>query len=191
MPDHVHLIEVALEPRSKDDLKALVAGLSQIVREDPSVAITTDGESGQTILKGISEPQLERIVARLRQEFGAGIDIGAPQVSYLETISTIYEVDYSHKKQTNSGGQYARVKMRFEPLPEGSGVIFEATVAGGAVPSQYISSIANALKTSRRDRRFSGGRLQSYFIRRGLPRCRLHQSRLRSRHQGRVPGRDC
>src|SRR6202040_2981898 len=105
--------------------------LARLATEDPSFRVSVDHESGQTVIKGMGELHLEIIVDRMKREFKVEANIGAPQVAYRETITRIAEVDYTHKKQTGGSRQYARVKMRFEPQPAGSGFEFENDVVGG------------------------------------------------------------
>src|SRR6185312_9212622 len=122
-PDPV--IEVAVEPKAKPDVEKMGMALARLAAEDPSLRITTDHESGQTILKGMGELHLEIIVDRMRREFKVEANVGAPQVAYRETISKKYECDYTHKKQTGGSGQFARIKLRFEPAAPGEGYSFK------------------------------------------------------------------
>ena len=135
-PDPV--IEVAVEPKTKADQDKMAAALTRLAAEDPSFRIASDPESGQTIIKGMGELHLEIIIDRMRREFKVGADVGPPQVAYRETISRIREVDYIHKKQTGGAGQFARVKIRFEPLAPGSGfAVRKQVVGGGSVPREF------------------------------------------------------
>jgi elongation factor G len=145
-PDPV--IEVAVEPKSKADIEKMGVALSRLAAEDPSFRVSSDPESGQTIIKGMGELHLEIIVDRMKREFKVEANVGAPQVAYRETISRVYEVDYTHKKQSGGSGQYARVKIRFEPLPPGSGYQFESEIVGGAVPKEYIPGVQKGLASS-------------------------------------------
>ncbi len=146
-PDPV--IEVAVEPRTKSDQEKMAQALSRLAAEDPSFRVTTDVESGQTVIKGMGELHLEIIVDRLRREFSVAANVGAPQVAYRETITRMVETDYIHKKQTGGAGQFARVKIRFEPLEQGEGYQFENAVVGGAVPREYISGVGKGLESAR------------------------------------------
>ena len=146
-PDPV--IEIAVEPRTKADQEKLGIALNRLAEEDPSFRVTTDQESGQTIIKGMGELHLEVIVDRMRREFKVEANVGAPLVAYRETISKQVQVDYTHKKQTGGSGQYARVKLVFEPLKPGSGFEFESGVVGGSVPREYIPGVEKGLKGSR------------------------------------------
>src|SRR6187397_1569273 len=129
-PDPV--IEIAIEPKSKADQEKLGVALAKLVAEDPSFRVSTDQESGQTILKGMGELHLDIKVDILRRTYKVDATIGAPQVAYRESIGRKVEIDYTHKKQTGGTGQFARVKIVFEPGETGSGFVFENTVVGGA-----------------------------------------------------------
>ena len=142
-PDPV--IEVAVEPRTKGDQEKLSQALSRLAAEDPSFRVTSDAESGQTVIKGMGELHLEIIVDRLKREFKVDANVGAPAVAYRETITKTIETDYIHKKQTGGAGQYARVKIRFEPLGQGGGYEFESAVYGGAVPKEYLPGVKKGL----------------------------------------------
>jgi elongation factor G len=110
--------------------------------------VSIDHESGQTVIKGMGELHLEIIVDRMRREFKVDANVGAPQVAYRETISKVAEVDYTHKKQTGGSGQFAKIKLRFEPLEPGSGFQFESAIVGGAVPKEYIPGVQKGLVSS-------------------------------------------
>jgi elongation factor G len=146
-PDPV--IEIAIEPKTKADHDKLSAALQRLAQEDPSFNVSTDEESGQTVLKGMGELHLEIIVDRMKREFGVDANIGAPQVAYRETISQTYDCDYTHKKQTGGSGQYARIKVLFEPGEPGSGYSFESKVVGGSVPREYIPGVEKGLAAAR------------------------------------------
>lgn len=145
-PDPV--IEVAVEPKTKADQEKMSAGLGRLTNEDPSFRVTSDIESGQTIIKGMGELHLEIIVDRLKREFKVEADIGAPQVAYRETITKKYEVDYTHKKQTGGAGQFARIIMDFAPGETGSGFVFESRVVGGSIPKEYIPGVQKGLESA-------------------------------------------
>jgi elongation factor G len=145
-PDPV--IEIAVEPKSKADQEKMGQALSRLAAEDPSFRVASDPESGQTVIKGMGELHLEIIVDRMRREFKVEANIGQPQVAYRETIRQTANVDYTHKKQTGGSGQYARVKFRFEPLPAGSGFLFENEVTGGNVPKEFIPGIQKGLNAA-------------------------------------------
>jgi elongation factor G len=145
-PDPV--IEIAVEPKSKADQDKMGQALARLATEDPSFRVSVDDESGQTVIKGMGELHLEIIVDRMKREFKVDANIGAPQVAYRETISRSADVDYTHKKQTGGAGQYARIKVHFEPLPPGSGFVFENSVVGGVVPKEYIPGVEKGLRLS-------------------------------------------
>jgi len=145
-PDPV--IEIAVEPKSKADQDKMGQALARLATEDPSFRVSVDDESGQTVIKGMGELHLEIIVDRMKREFKVDANIGAPQVAYRETISRSADVDYTHKKQTGGAGQFARIKLRFEPLPPGSGFVFENSVVGGVVPKEYVPGVEKGLRAS-------------------------------------------
>jgi elongation factor G len=122
--------------------------LARLATEDPSFRVSVDSESGQTVIKGMGELHLEIIVDRMKREFRVDANVGMPQVAYRETITRTAEVDYTHKKQTGGAGQFARVKLRFEPLPPGSGFVFENAVVGGTVPKEYVPGVEKGLRAS-------------------------------------------
>jgi elongation factor G len=145
-PDPV--IEIAVEPKTKSDQEKMSVALARLAAEDPSFRVTSDYDSGQTIIKGMGELHLEIIVDRMKREFGVDANIGAPQVAYRETISREADIDYTHKKQTGGSGQFARIKIKFEPLPAGSGFEFESKIVGGNVPREYIPGVEKGLANS-------------------------------------------
>jgi elongation factor G len=146
-PDPV--IEVAVEPKTKGDQEKMGVALNRLAQEDPSFRVAVDHESGQTIIKGMGELHLEIIVDRMKREFKVDANVGAPQVAYRETITRTIEQDYTHKKQTGGAGQFARVKIRFEPLPAGSGFEFENGVVGGSVPREYVPGVEKGLTNAK------------------------------------------
>ncbi len=146
-PDPV--IEVAVEPKTKADQEKMGVALSRLANEDPSFRVSSDIESGQTVIKGMGELHLEIIVDRMRREFNVEANVGAPQVAYRETISKPYTIDYSHKKQTGGSGQFARVEIEFAPGEPGSGFVFDSKVVGGSVPREYIPGVLKGLESAR------------------------------------------
>ncbi len=144
-PDPV--IEIAIEPKSKADQEKLGVALSKLAAEDPSFRVSTDQESGQTILKGMGELHLDIKVDILRRTYKVDANIGAPQVAFREKITKKAEVDYTHKKQTGGTGQFARVKFIVEPGEPGSGFVFESKVVGGSVPKEYIPGVEKGLNS--------------------------------------------
>ena len=145
-PDPV--IEVAVEPKTVGDQEKMGQALSRLAAEDPSFRVTSDQESGQTIIKGMGELHLEIIVDRMRREFSVDANVGRPQVAYRETITAPTDIDYTHKKQTGGAGQFARIKLKFEPLEPGSGFEFENSVVGGNVPKDYIPGVEKGLRSA-------------------------------------------
>ena len=143
------VIEVAVEPRTRGDQEKMSQALSRLAAEDPSFRVTSDAESGQTVIKGMGELHLEIIVDRLKREFKVDANVGAPAVAYRETITKTIETDYIHKKQTGGAGQYARVKIRFEPLGQGGGYEFKNAVFGGAVPKEYLPGVKKGLERAK------------------------------------------
>jgi elongation factor G len=144
-PDPV--IEIAIEPKSKADQEKLGLALSKLANEDPSFRVSTDAESGQTILKGMGELHLDIKVDILKRTYKVEANIGAPQVAYRETVTRKAEIDYTHKKQTGGSGQFARVKLVIEPGEPGSGFQFDSKVIGGSVPKEYIPGVEKGLKS--------------------------------------------
>jgi elongation factor G len=142
-PDPV--IEIAIEPKTKNDQEKMSQGLQRLAAEDPSFRVETDVESGQTIMKGMGELHLDILVDRLKREFKVDANIGAPQVAYRETISRRAEIDYTHKKQTGGSGQFARVKLEIEPTEPGEGYSFESRIVGGAVPKEYVPGVEKGI----------------------------------------------
>ena len=145
-PDPV--IEVAVEPKTKGDQEKMGVALSRLAQEDPSFRVSTDVESGQTVIKGMGELHLDIIVDRMRREFKVDANVGAPQVAYRETITRQAEIDYTHKKQTGGSGQFARIKLVFEPLEPGEGFVFQNAITGGAVPKEFIPGVDKGLKSA-------------------------------------------
>jgi len=139
------VIEIAVEPKTKGDQEKMGQALNRLAQEDPSFRVSVDHESGQTIIKGMGELHLEIIVDRMKREFKVDANIGAPQVAYRETITKKIDIDHTHKKQTGGAGQYARIKVRFEPLTAGEGFQFENAVVGGSVPREYVPGVEKGL----------------------------------------------
>jgi len=144
-PDPV--IELSVEPKSKADQEKLGIALNRLAQEDPSFRVKTDEESGQTIIAGMGELHLDILVDRMRREFNVEANVGAPQVAYRETITKAAKIDYTHKKQTGGSGQFARIKMQFEPGEVGTGFVFESKVVGGNVPKEFIPGVEKGLKS--------------------------------------------
>ena len=143
------VIEVAVEPKTAADQEKMGMALSRLSAEDPSLYVSSDRETGQTILKGMGELHLEIIIDRMKREFKVEANIGAPQVAYRETITKQSEIVYTHKKQTGGAGQFAKVKIIFEPLEVGSGFVFESKIVGGNVPKEYIPGVEKGLEQAK------------------------------------------
>ena len=139
------VIELAIEPKSTADQEKMGLALKRLASEDPSLRVTSDQETGQTIIKGMGELHLEIIVDRMKREFKVEANVGAPQVAYRETFTKICEVDYTHKKQSGGSGQFARVKMIFEPQEAGKGYDFESKIVGGSIPKEFIPGVEKGL----------------------------------------------
>ena len=139
------VIEVAVEPKTKVDHEKMGIALGRLAQEDPSFRVTNDEESGQTIIKGMGELHLEILVDRMKREFKVEANVGAPQVAYRETISKSADVDYYHKKQSGGAGQFARVKISFDPGEPGSGYEFINKIKGGNIPTDYIPGVQKGL----------------------------------------------
>ncbi len=144
-PDPV--IEMAIEPKSKADQERMATALVKLATEDPSFRVSTDQESGQTIIKGMGELHLDIKVDILKRTHKVEVNVGAPQVAYRERISKRVEEDYTHKKQTGGTGQFARVKFIVEPNEPGKGIEFESKIIGGTVPKEYIPGVEKGLNS--------------------------------------------
>ena len=134
------VISQAVEPKTKADQEKLGMAIQKLVQEEPTLKVSTDPETGQTIIAGMGELHLEIIVDRMQREFGVGANVGKPQVAYRETIRATAEADHTHKKQTGGSGQYARTKLRVSPQP-GKGYEFENKVVGGSIPREFITAV--------------------------------------------------
>jgi elongation factor G len=141
------VIEIAIEPKSKADQEKLGLALAKLAAEDPSFRVSTDFESGQTILKGMGELHLDIKVDILRRTYKVDANVGAPQVAFREKVTRRAEIDYTHKKQTGGTGQFARVKFVIEPNEPGAGFEFESKIIGGAVPKEYIPGVQKGLES--------------------------------------------
>ncbi|MCW1955921.1 MAG: elongation factor G [Roseobacter sp.] len=144
-PDPV--IEIAIEPKTKNDQEKMSQGLQRLAAEDPSFRVETDLESGQTIMKGMGELHLDILVDRLKREFKVEANIGAPQVAYRETISHEVEHTYTHKKQSGGSGQFGEVKMIISPTEPGEGYSFESRIVGGSIPKEYIPGVEKGINS--------------------------------------------
>ncbi|MEH6528200.1 MAG: elongation factor G [Sneathiella sp.] len=140
------VIEIAVEPKTKTDQEKMGVALNRLAQEDPSFRVTSDYESGQTIIKGMGELHLDIIVDRMKREFGVEANIGAPQVAYRESITQEAELDYTHKKQSGGSGQFARIKLVAKPGEPGAGFTFDDSITGGSVPKEYIPGVKKGIK---------------------------------------------
>ena len=143
-PDPV--IEVAVEPKTKADQEKMGIALSRLAQEDPSFRVSSDEESGQTVIAGMGELHLEILVDRMKREFKVEANVGMPQVAYRESLAKEVQIDYTHKKQTGGSGQFGRVKIVATPGERGSGVEFVDEIKGGNVPREYIPSVEKGVR---------------------------------------------
>ena len=143
-PDPV--IELSVEPKTKADQEKMGIALHRLAAEDPSFRVTTDHESGQTIIKGMGELHLDILVDRMRREFNVEANVGAPQVAYREYMGREVDIDYTHKKQSGGSGQFGRVKFTITPGERGSGIIFNDKVKGGNIPKEYIPNVEKGMR---------------------------------------------
>ena len=144
-PDPV--IEIAVEPKTKGDQEKMGEALARLAKEDPSFRVSSDEESGQTIIKGMGELHLEILVDRMKREFKVEADVGAPQVAYRETIEKSAEFEYIHKKQSGGAGQFAKVKLFVEPQEPGKGREVESAIKGGAIPKEFIPGVEKGIES--------------------------------------------
>ncbi len=142
----VPVIDISVEPKTKEAVEKMTLALQKLAGEDPSLRLKTDQETGQTILSGMGELHLEIIIDRLRREYGVDANIGAPQVAYRETITKPHTETYTHKKQSGGSGQYAEVKIEFAPVERNDGITFENKIVGGTVPKEYIPAVEKGIK---------------------------------------------
>ncbi|OWQ47780.1 elongation factor G [Roseateles noduli] len=140
------VIDVAIEPKTRDDVAQLSKALQSMLREDPSLRMRFDAETGQTILSGMGELQLEVSIEKLRARHGVEVQVGRPQVAYRETLGRAVDVHHVHKKQSGGPGQFAEVVLRFEPLARGEGLRFESRVVGGAIPREFIPAVEAGIR---------------------------------------------
>jgi elongation factor G len=153
-PDPV--ISVAVEPKSRNDIDKMSTALYKMVKADPSLRMEVDQETGQTVLKGMGELHLEITIDRMRTELGVEANMGKPKVSFREAFGQTVEHVYTHKKQSGGSGQFAEVKIIFEPGEPGSGVVFSDEVVGGRVPREYIPAVEHAIKVESRQGQIAG-----------------------------------
>ncbi|MBY8822263.1 elongation factor G [Sphingomonas colocasiae] len=140
------VIELSVEPKTKADQEKMGIALNRLAAEDPSFRVSTDHESGQTIIKGMGELHLEILVDRMKREFKVEANVGAPQVAYREYLKKPVDIDYTHKKQSGGTGQFGRVKVKLQPGERGSGIIFKDEIKGGNIPKEYIPAIEKGFR---------------------------------------------
>ena len=164
------VIRIAVEPKTKADQEKMGIALNRLAAEDPSFRVSTDPESGQTVIKGMGELHLDIIVDRMKREFKVEANVGAPQVAYRETITNNTDIDYTHKKQSGGSGQFARIKFKIGPAEPGEGFVFENTIVGGSIPREFIPSVEKGIKAA-----LDQGPLAGYPVE-GI-RARLHDGK--------------
>ena len=140
------VIELSVEPKTKADQEKMGVALNRLAREDPSFRVSSDAESGQTIIKGMGELHLEILVDRMKREFKVEANVGAPQVAYREYLAKPVDIDYTHKKQSGGSGQFGRVKFKLTPGERGSGITFVDSVKGGNIPKEYIPAVEKGMR---------------------------------------------
>jgi elongation factor G len=140
------VIELSVEPKTKADQEKMGVALNRLAREDPSFRVSSDAESGQTIIKGMGELHLEILVDRMKREFKVEANVGAPQVAYREYLKKPVDVDYTHKKQSGGTGQFGRVKVKVTPGERGSGIVFKDEIKGGNIPKEYLPAIEKGFR---------------------------------------------
>lgn len=140
------VIELSVEPKTKADQEKMGIALNRLAAEDPSFRVSTDHESGQTIIKGMGELHLEILVDRMKREFKVEANVGAPQVAYREYLKKAVDIDYTHKKQSGGTGQFGRVKVKLTPGERGAGIIFKDEIKGGNIPKEYIPAIEKGFR---------------------------------------------
>jgi len=165
-PDHPALLErmrfpdpvisVSVEPKTRADVDKMSTALYKMAKADPSLKLEVDQETGQTVLKGMGELHLEVTIDRMRTELGVEANMGKPRVSFREAFGSVVERTYTHKKQSGGSGQYAEVKMIFEPLEAGSGVLFSDEIVGGRIPREFIPSVEYAIRTEAKKGQVAG-----------------------------------
>ncbi len=143
------VIEIAVEPKSKADQEKMSIALQRLAAEDPSFRVSSDHETGQTVIAGMGELHLDILIDRMKREFKVEANIGAPQVAYRETITMAQEIDYTHKKQSGGSGQFARIKLLVEPGETGTGFEFESKITGGNVPKEYIPGVIKGFELAK------------------------------------------
>ncbi len=146
----VHVIAITIYPKTAEDVAKLQAALSRLAEDDPTLAYCIDSDTERARVVGTSETHLEMAIDRLIRGFGVQVSLRGLEIAYRETITKTVEYDYTHKKIAGSGGEFARVKIRFEPLPCGSGVAFVNAVSDDLLPSEYAAAVAEAASIATR-----------------------------------------
>src|ERR1700691_1111955 len=142
----IPVISVAVEPRTKADQEKMGMALQRLAKEDPSFRVSTDEESGQTLIAGMGELHLEIIVDRMKREFKVEANVGKPMVAYRETIRGTVESEGKHVKQSGGRGQYGHVWLKLEPNESGKGNEFENGIVGGSVPREFIPAVEKGVE---------------------------------------------
>ena len=170
------VIELSVEPKTKADQEKMGVALNRLAREDPSFRVSSDAESGQTIIKGMGELHLEILVDRMKREFKVEANVGAPQVAYREYLKKPVDIDYTHKKQSGGTGQFGRVKVKLTPGERGSGIVFKDEIKGGNIPKEYIPAIEKGFRETAATGfagRLPDHRFRDQPVRRRVPRRRF------------------
>jgi elongation factor G len=136
----------AVSPKSKADLDKLGSSLTRLAEEDPTIKVQRDLDTGETVLSGLGETQLEVVVGKMQRKFGVGVTLSVPKVPYKETITASAKGEYKHKKQTGGHGQYGHVLLEVEPLPRGTGLEFVNAIVGGTIPRNYLPAVEKGVK---------------------------------------------
>ena len=159
------VIEVAVEPKTKADQEKMGLALSRLAKEDPSFRVSSDNESGQTVISGMGELHLDIIVDRMKREFKVEANVGAPQVAYRETFSKEAEIDYTHKKQSGGAGQFARLKIVITPNQPGEGYNFTSEIVGGSIPKEYIPGVEKGIESVKETGALAGFPIIDFSVR--------------------------
>ena len=159
------VIVVAVEPKTKADQEKMGLALSRLAKEDPSFRVSSDNESGQTVISGMGELHLDILVDRMKREFKVEANVGAPQVAYRETFSKEAEIDYTHKKQSGGAGQFARLKIVITPNQPGEGYNFTSEIVGGSIPKEYIPGVEKGIESVKETGALAGFPIIDFSVR--------------------------